>query len=190
MIGSGLPNGCTYTNEIDPTTGNIILEIIGAPLVVGTFNYIVESSFGNCNSQFLGIIDVIDGPYFDLLSGPGTEFQEVCENSPIDIISYQLIGNYDNFTSVGLAQGIDASFDPITGIITISGQYDGPELTTVLTIQYTLYASSPNGCLAELNGEITVYPSVSIADSIIVTEIAPDPGPTDPPLVNSEINPV
>ena len=75
---SGLPNGCTYTNEIDPTTGNIILEIIGAPVVVGTFNYIVESSFGNCNSQFLGIIDVIDGPYFDLLSGPGTEFQEVC----------------------------------------------------------------------------------------------------------------
>ncbi|MDB4590960.1 PKD domain-containing protein, partial [Flavobacteriaceae bacterium] len=187
---SGLPNGCTYTNEIDPTTGNIILEIIGAPLVVGTFNYIVESSFGNCNSQFSGIIDVIDGPYFDLLSGPGTEFQEVCENSLIDIISYQLIGNYDNFTSVGLAQGIDASFDPITGIITISGQYDGPELTTVLTIQYTLYASSPNGCLAELDGEITVYPAVSIADSIIVTEISPEPGPTDPPLLNSEIKPV
>ena len=187
---SGLPNGCTYTNEIDPITGNIILEIIGAPLVVGTFNYIVESSFGNCNSQFLGIIDVIDGPYFDLLSGPGTEFQEVCENTPIDIISYQLIGNYDNFTSVGLVQGIDASFDPITGIITISGQYDGPELTTALTIEYTLYASSPNGCLAELNGEITVYPSVSIAESIIVTEISPDPGPTDPPLLNSEIKPV
>ena len=40
---SGLPNGCTYTNEIDPTTGDIILEIIGTPLVVGTFNYIVES---------------------------------------------------------------------------------------------------------------------------------------------------
>ena len=187
---SGLPNGCTYTNEIDPTTGDIILEIIGTPSVVGTFNYIVESSFGNCNSQFSGIIDVIDGPYFDLLSDPSTEFQEVCENSPIDIISYQLIGNYDNFTSLGLPQGLDASFDPITGIITISGEYDGPVLTTVLTIQYILYASSPNGCLAELDREITIYPAVSIADSIIVTEISPEPGPGDPPLLNSEIKPV
>ena len=187
---SGLPNGCTYTNEIDPTTGDIILEIIGAPLVVGTFNYIVESSFGNCNSQFQGIIDVIDGPYFDLLSDPSTEFQEVCENSPIDIISYQLTGNYDNFTSIGLTDGLEASFDPITGIITISGQYNGTALTSALVIQYILYASSPNDCLAALEGEIIIYPAVAIADSIIVTQISPDPGPGDPPLLNSEIKPV
>ena len=187
---SGLPNGCTYTNEIDPTTEDIILEIIGAPLVVGTFNYIVESSFGNCNSQFQGIIDVIDGPYFDLLSDPSTEFQEVCENSPIDIISYQLIGNYDNFTSIGLTDGLEASFDPITGIITISGQYNGTALTSALVIQYILYASSPNDCLAALEGEIIIYPAVAIADSIIVTQISPDPGPGDPPLLNSEIKPV
>ncbi|MFT5102638.1 MAG: hypothetical protein ACI86C_000280, partial [Candidatus Latescibacterota bacterium] len=175
---TGLPAGCDYTAQLDPATNIFEVEIFGSPLQTGVFTYAVEV-FGSCLTEFTGVIEVFEGSYFELLSGLDTVDQVVCEDAEIEPIIYQIGGFYDNFFQSGLPNGIDAVLNPATGIVTISGSYAGPELIDSQTFQFTLFASSTNGCLSQIEGQITFYPTIAITDPVVVTEMSTNPTSTE-----------
>ena len=175
---SGLPAGCNYTAQLNPITNVIELEIFGSPLQTGVFTYLIEA-FGSCNSEFIGVIEVLDGSYFELLSLPDTANQEICADTEIEPIIYQIGGLYDNFFQSGLPNGIDAVLNPTTEIVTISGTYAGPGLVDLQTFRYTLFASSANGCLSQIEGQISFYPRIAVTNPVVVTEMSTNPTTTE-----------
>ncbi len=112
---SGLPAGVTGS-----FAGGII-TITGSPTVVGTFNYTVNTT-GPCGTPTAtGTITVNDNSTLNLSSGPGSNVQTVCINTPITNITYLIAGGGTgaSITAGSLPAGVSGSFSG--GVFTISG---------------------------------------------------------------------
>ena len=176
---TGLPPGCEYSYLIDPLTNNIELTIFGSPTSLGVYDYVIDAFGTNCSSQFIGSIEANEGSYFELISDSNTENQIVCDNEPINPIVYQLNGSFSTFNYTGLPNGIEANLDSTTNIVTISGIYNGPTLPDLQFFNFTLYSLGSNGCLGQYEGQLGIYPSISITDPVTVNEISSNPSQTE-----------
>ncbi len=139
---SGLPAGVTGS-----FAGGII-TISGTPTVSGVFNYTVNTTGPCVTPTATGTITVTADGTITLTSGPGTNNQTVCINTPITNITYAVGGSGTGGSVSGLPAGVTGSF--AAGIITISGT---PTVSGVFN--YTVSTTGP--CVTpSANGTITV----------------------------------
>jgi hypothetical protein len=147
---SGLPPGIsgTYTN------GNIV--IAGIPTSAGVYNYTVTLSGGCGNASATGIIEVIPSNPLSLISGFGSDSQQICFNAPITNIIYASSGATGAVFS-GLPPGVIGTYT--NGTIEISGTP-----TSVGIFTYTVLLTG--GC-GIISGNIGVWPNISSSLSSI-----------------------
>lgn len=110
---TGLPAGVTGTYA-----GGVI-TITGTPATPGTYNFTVTTT-GTCLQKTLnGSIVVNPDAAITLTSAASTTSQELCVNSAIANITYQVTGGGTGATATGLPAGVTGSF--AGGVFTISG---------------------------------------------------------------------
>ncbi|MBL4744737.1 MAG: gliding motility-associated C-terminal domain-containing protein, partial [Flavobacteriaceae bacterium] len=146
----GLPNGITAS-----FAGNT-LTISGTPTVTGVFNYTVFTSglASGCNASFEGTITINPNDSITLLS-EGNELQEICVNSSIAPITYQLGGGATGATIIGLPDGITWSING--NILTIKGS------SSATPAIYTYTITTQGICGSESDtGEIEITIPISI----------------------------
>ena len=139
---SGLPAGVTATFAAG------VITITGSPTVSGVFNYTVTTTGPCITPTASGTISVTSMATIALTSGPGTDNQTVCINTPITNITYLVGGSGTGGSVSGLPAGVTGSF--AGGIITITGSP-----TVVGTFNYTVATTGPCGT-PTANGTITV----------------------------------
>ena len=173
---TGLPDGLSF--NIQEVTGTAIkrLTISGAPNVIGVFPYEIRT-LGGCETTFNGIITVNDGAFLTLSSDVGTDQQVICEYGVIDTIEYQVIGNTNDIASIGLPPGMSAVYNAADNSVAVNGSYNGAKLLTVQDFDYTIFSVS--NCPAEIEGTITIYPTVEIANTENVTVMSTNPTNTE-----------
>ena len=145
---SGLPAGVTGT-----FAGGII-TISGTPAVSGTFIYTVSTTGPCFNPSATGTITVTADGTITLTSGPGTDNQTVCINTPIANITYAVGGSGTGGSASGLPAGVTGTF--AGGVITITGTP-----TVSGTFNYTVSTTGP--CvIPTASGTIIVTPNGTI----------------------------
>jgi hypothetical protein len=147
--GSG--TGATVVGLPAGVTGSFaggVLTISGSPTVGGVFNYTITTTGPCATPTATGRISVTAVATITLTSGPGTDNQTVCINTPITNIIYLVGGSGTGATFTGLPAGVTGSF--AGGVVTISGT------PTVLgTYNYTVNTTGPCGT-PSASGTITV----------------------------------
>jgi gliding motility-associated-like protein len=153
---TGLPAG---------VTGNFaggVITISGTPTAPGTFNYTVNTTGPCATPNATGTITVNDNSTLNLTSGPGSNVQTVCINTPITNITYAVSGGGTgaSITAGSLPAGVSGSF--AGGVFTISGS---PTVSGVFN--YTITTTGP--CInPSASGTITVR-----ADATLTLTSAP-----------------
>ncbi|MBK9464145.1 MAG: HYR domain-containing protein [Chitinophagaceae bacterium] len=144
---SGLPTGVTGSWAAD------VVTISGTPTVAGPFNYTVTLTGGCGVITANGSITVTPDNTITLSSGPGTNAQTVCINTPITNITYNTTGATGaNFS--GLPTGVTGSW--LANVVTISG-------TPTLAGPFNYTVTLTGGCgVTTANGSITVNPSPTV----------------------------
>ena len=140
---SGLPAG------VSGTFAGGIVTITGTPIAFGTFNYTVSTTGPCVTPQAFGTITVTDDATLALTSGPGTDNQTLCINTPIlTNITYAVGGSGTGGSVSGLPAGVTGVYTG--GIITILGT---PTVSGVFN--YTVTTTGP--CIKpNATGTITV----------------------------------
>ena len=145
---SGLPAGVTGS-----FAGGVI-TITGTPIVSGIFNYTVSTTGPCVNPTATGTITVTEDGTVTLTSGPGSDNQTVCINTPIAAITYAVGGSGNGGNVIGLPAGVTGSF--AGGVISITGT---PTVSGVFN--YTVNTTGP--CInPTATGTITVTPDGTI----------------------------
>lgn len=144
---SGLPAGISGTFQ------NGVFTIAGTPTVVGTFKYTVNTT-GNCNSQQTSQTGTITVLPDQTISDPANKSQELCINTTLTPITFDVNSSVSNVTVSGLPAGLSGIFNngnfTISGTPTVSGSFD-----------YTVTTSG--ACeLATETGNINVLPDPTI----------------------------
>ncbi len=123
---TGLPPGITGTYA-----GGVI-SISGSPTsVLGSpFTYTVNTTGPCVNPTATGTITVNPDATIALSSAPGTDAQELCMNSAITAISYNIGGGGSGATVSGLPAGVTGSF--AGGVFTIGGSPSASGLFTYI----------------------------------------------------------
>ncbi len=139
---SGLPAGVSGVYSAGTVT------ISGTPTVAGAFNYMVATT-GTClQDTAYGTITVTADATILLISAVGTDAQNVCENTAITAIDYQVGGGGTGATFSGLPAGVSGSFSG--GVATISG-------TPTLAGVYSYTVNTTGSCIqTSATGSITV----------------------------------
>ena len=147
---SGLPAGLTENFSAG------IFTISGTPIVSGSFNYTVTTTGGVCSPVTAsGTIQVDALPVISLSSAPGTDNQNVCENTAITTIQYTLGGSAAGITASGLPAGVSTTV--VGNIVTINGS---PAL--VGTFSYTLTTTGGTCIPVTISGTIISDPAPTI----------------------------
>ena len=143
---SGLPAGVSGSMTTPGDPG--VFTITGSPSIAGIYNYTLTTT-GSCISQstLTGIITVGGG----LVAPGGSNTQNVCKNTAINNIRYNIIGG--SAIVSGLPSGVTGSMttpgDP--GVFTISG------IASVEGIfNYTVNTNGSCGSQSSFTGKITV----------------------------------
>jgi hypothetical protein len=92
-----------------------------------------------------------------LTSGVGSDDQTICVNTSLPNITYQLGGVATDATTTGLPSTLSGSYNPSTGIYTISGTPTADE-----TIDYVITTTGPCEHVSA-TGSITVLPNSTIS---------------------------
>ena len=175
------------------------LTISGIASSAGTFNYIVKTSGAiiGCNSEFMGIIEV--NPIGSLsLSIPDSDAQDVCINTALTPITYNLEGSANGaaviflpYTPTGISWAVTSTTVTISGIPTEAGDFTytvetfstttSCEQTTIsgsLTInssEITLLSGDPDPVLCintplidTINYNITNNPNITIPGATLI----------------------
>lgn len=141
---NGLPSGVTGA-----ITSSNIFTISGTPATEGIFNYTITTT-GSCATQssLTGIITVGGG----LDVSGGSNLQNVCKNTAITPISYNVLGG-GNVTVSGLPSGVVGSMTTAgnPGIFTISGTP-----TATGSFSYTLTTVGTCSTESSFTGTITI----------------------------------
>ena len=125
---TGLPSG------VDGVWNNNVFTISGVPTEAGTFNYIVAPTGGCGLVSVSGTITVNPESEINLLSGLGTDDQELCAfNDIIDIVYGTTFASNANIT--GLPNGVSAQWDNGTIIISGSPTESGTFIYTVSLVE-------------------------------------------------------
>ena len=172
---TGLPDGLSF--NIQEVTGTAIkrLTISGAPNVIGVFPYEVKHL--EDVKQLLMVLSLLTTEPLTLTSDVGTDQQVICEYGVIDTIEYQVIGNTNDIASIGLPPGMSAVYNAADNSVAVNGSYNGAKLLTVQDFDYTIFSVS--NCPAEIEGTITIYPTVEIANTENVTVMSTNPTNTE-----------
>ena len=165
---------------------NNTYTISGTPTVEGTYDYTVISK-GTClnSSSLQGRITVGGG----LIPGGGSNVQEVCKNTPIQPIYYEVVGGVWGIS--GLPPGVNATENVTKDTVTISGApsaegtytytliMPGCTNVSIFTGEITSGIGSPvagnniqSPCVATAINDI-VYPLPSFVTGITVTNLPP-----------------
>jgi hypothetical protein len=141
---TGLPAGVSGSWVANTIT------ISGTPSVTGTFTYTINLIGGCGIVETTGTINITEVNTINLTSAAGTDNQIVCEDNPIEIITYATTGAA-GATITGLPPGVSGSW--AVNVVTIQGT---PTTTGVYTYTITL----TGGCgVVETTGTITVAPT-------------------------------
>ena len=153
--------GATVTGLPAGVTGSFaggVFTISGtptAPIVAGTFPYIVSPTGGCSSANLAGTITVNPNVTIALTSAAGTEAQTVCINNAVTNIVYTTANNATGATVTGLPAGVTGNFS--AGVYTISG-------TVSVTGIFSYTVTTTGGCsTASLSGTITVNANVTMA---------------------------
>ena len=133
----------TFTNDIDVTT---------------VYSYTLTTQGLTCPDQETGTITVYPDSGIELISALGTDNQTACQNSPIELIRYQLFNASAATISAGsLPPGV--SYNVVGNVLTISGTP-----STLGTYNYTFTTTgNAGGCSSDsISGTISVDPAVSV----------------------------
>ncbi|MBU2020460.1 MAG: gliding motility-associated C-terminal domain-containing protein [Bacteroidetes bacterium] len=146
----GLPAGVVATQ-----TGNSI-QLAGTPSSAGIYNYVLTANGGACPDQITaGIITVVAQPILSLTSALTTDTQEVCVNTSIVAITYQLFGSASGVNAIGLPAGVVlsniANVYTISGAPTVYGIYD-----------YSIITNGPICGSDTIRGQITSVEAPSL----------------------------
>lgn len=145
---SGLPAGLTGVYAGGTIT------ISGTPTAAGTFSYTVSTTGPCLNPTATGTITVTADGTVTLTSGPGSDNQTVCINTPIGVISYAVGGSGTGGSVTGLPAGVTGTF--AGGTITITGTP-----TVAGTFNYTVNTTGP--CInPTTTGTLTVTPDATL----------------------------
>ncbi|MBB5619245.1 gliding motility-associated-like protein/uncharacterized repeat protein (TIGR01451 family) [Pedobacter cryoconitis] len=149
---TGLP--AELTSAYDALTGKFTIS--GTPVRAGLITYTITAT-GDCNpASITGTINVKPDVTIALTSAVKTDQQELCVNTAITQIEYQ-VTNGKAATITGLPAELTSAYDALTGKFTISGT---PVRAGLIT--YTITATGD--CkLASITGTINVKPDVTIA---------------------------
>lgn len=147
LIGN-LPSGLTFSSA----TG-----ITGTPIESGAFPFTVASSTA-CGNVLTGTLTVNPVQSINLLSG--TTNQISCINNAIDTISYTVTPGITGIViNPVLPNGITASLNATTGIVTISGT---PTVATILPQNYTITTQGACGPGATATINLDIKPAAAI----------------------------
>ena len=108
---TGLPPGVTTSFN------GITLSITGTPTVPGIYNYKIKTQ-GSCNpDSAVGVIEVKPDATLSLNSGSNN--QDICYNTSLSPITYNVGGGATSANVSGLPMGITGNYN--NGVLTISG---------------------------------------------------------------------
>jgi gliding motility-associated-like protein len=153
----------TITLGTETTTTPIYNPVVGDEGTTVTLEMIVTSSnscFPSQSAPAIYSINVIELPTVTFTSGGTTNSQSICLGNPLALdITYSVTGVGSDPSVTGLPPGLAGVFDPITGILTISGTP-----TQVGTFFYIV--TKPGLCgSANAVGSITVNPVLAANSS-------------------------
>jgi gliding motility-associated-like protein len=151
---TGLPPG--VSGSFNSGTG--VYTLTGTPLINGVYNYTVSAA-GCGNPAANGTITIYPPQtQINLTSAAATTNQTICATDPITPITYTVADGATGATVAGLPLGVTGSFNPSTGIFTISG---APDASVSGTFNYT--ATTTGGCSpSSLTGTLIVDPVAQI----------------------------
>ena len=125
---TGLPSGLSWT------WSNGSIQIIGVPSQFGDFPYRIELNGGCLTGMdtITGVILVRSGNTLTLISSPGSDSSEVCQNANM-LISY-MVTSGNGATVNGLPAGVNSSYS--SGVLNIQGAPTTPGIFpfTVTTV--------------------------------------------------------
>lgn len=125
------------------TPGNSITTTVGGGGTAGAGSFAAGGAGGR------GEVRVTWDCTFALTSGAGTNNQSVCLNAAITTITYDIKGGRTTPSVTGLPTGVTATYNAITGLLTISGT---PSITGVFS--YTV--SQTGECAGSASGTIII----------------------------------
>ena len=140
------------------------LIISGVPITsnatITSYSYTISSTGVSCTPNSVqGVIQVDPVPVVTLNSGPGSDSQTICRNSPLIPIEYHIAGSFFGVSVNGLPPGVVGSYDSTSQIFTISGS---PNAFSTVTNAYPYVISvltNPEICDPILiSGTIAVNP--------------------------------
>jgi gliding motility-associated-like protein len=139
---SGLPAGVNFTFSAG------VVTIAGVPTIPGTYPFTVTASGGVCPATSINGTIYVE-PDIQLISGPGTDNQTVCQGNLMLDIVYSLGVSITGATVDTLPAGIIGVYTP--GFFTISGSSN-----VIGTVAYTITTSGGFCGSATASGSITV----------------------------------
>jgi hypothetical protein len=152
---NGAPTGISYDPATLTFSGTLTDDITSTTV----YAYTLTSTGTVCPDQETGTITVNADSSIELISASGTDSQILCQNTPIDTISYRLTNaGSASIPTADLPAGVTYSISGNT--LTISGTP-----TESGTFNYTITTSSnPGGCLsASINGSMSINAAVSVS---------------------------
>ena len=151
---NGAPAGISYDPATLTFSGTLTADIAATTV----YTYTLTSTGVVCPDQETGTITVNSDSSIELVSASGTDSQILCQNTPIDIISYRLTNaGSASIPTADLPAGVTYNLSGNT--LTISGTP-----TESGTFNYTVTTSAnPGGCSsASINGSMTINAAVSV----------------------------
>jgi hypothetical protein len=155
---SGLPNGIVYS--LDTTTQ--VASIYGTPTgpvnVFSEFSYVVSSISEYCTETTLqGNLRVNGDSTLIHDSNSGDTTQILCEESPLELITFNVIGGATGASVTGLPSGVSATYDSTAKVLIVEGT-PSDNVSQEKKYNYTLTTIGSNCTEQVLNGAITVKP--------------------------------
>ena len=151
---SGLPPGVTTSYN------GYKLTISGSPTSLGTFNYTVTTA--GCSIQTYSGQIISQGPTIVLTSPASTTNQTVCNNNPINNITY-IAGNSitsSNATVTGLPNGV--TYSVTSGVLTIGG-------TPTVSGTFNYIVTLTGGICSAATTTITTTGTITVQAAPVVT---------------------
>ena len=155
---SGLPNGIVYS--LDTTTQ--VASIYGTPTgpvnVFSEFSYVVSSISEYCTETTLqGNLRVNGDSTLIHDSNSGDTTQILCEESPLELITFNVIGGATGASVTGLPSGVSATYDSTAKVLVVEGT-PSDNVSQEKKYNYTVTTSGSICNEQVLNGAITVKP--------------------------------
>jgi len=155
---SGLPNGIVYS--LDTTTQ--VASIYGTPAspvnVFSEFSYVISSISDYCTETTLQGNFRIDGDStltHDTTSGDTT--QVICEESPLEPITFEVGGGATSASVIGLPTGVTAIYDSTAKLLSIEGT-PSDNISQEKKYNYSVTTSGSSCTEQVMKGTITVKP--------------------------------